>query len=140
MTPAQRVGKTANLMIFLGILYTVLHLVALCGNTALAVRSYGGIGLGVALGILGLGYGIRYSCIVCLYTATGVFALLTTYSLYKTVSQPALYESMRCILSGWALYRLCCAIPAMSVLKQTHAIPICTSRYSAFFLQRWTKS
>jgi hypothetical protein len=140
MTPAYRVGKTANLIIFLGILYTLLHLVALCGNAALAARSYGGLGLGVALGVLGLGYGIRYSRVACLYAATGVFALLTAYSLYKAVSQAALYESVRFILSGWALYSLCRSIPAMSVLKQTHAAPIRTSRYGAFFLQRWTKS
>jgi hypothetical protein len=66
--------------------------------------------------------------------------LLTTYSLYQAVSQAALYESMRFMLSGWALYSLCRSMPAMSVLKQTHTAPIRTSRYGAFFLQRWTKS
>jgi hypothetical protein len=140
MTPAYRVGKTANLMIFLGILYSLLHLLALLGNVALAARSYGELGLGVALGVIALGYGIRYGSVGCLYIATGVFALLTVSSLYRAVSQIALSQSVRLLLSGWGLYSLCRSIPAMHFLKQTHAVPIRTSRYGTFFLRRWTKT
>ena len=57
-TPAQRLGRTANLVIFLGILYALLHLLAVLG----LLRGYRlpGLGLVIALGILGLGYGIRH--------------------------------------------------------------------------------
>jgi hypothetical protein len=139
MTPAYRVGKTANLVIFLGILYSLLHLIALLGNAALAARSYGGLGLGAALGVIALGYGIRYGSVGCLYSATAVFALLTASSLYRAISQVALYQSVRLLLSGWGLYSLCRSIPAMHFLKQTDAVPLRTSRYGTFFLRRWTK-
>ena len=139
MTPAYRVGKTANLMIFLGILYSLLHLLAWLGNAALAARGYGGFGAGVALGMIGLGYGIRYGSVACLYAATGVFTLFTARGLYSAVSQTTLYYSVRLLLNGWALYNLGRSIPAMSVLQRTHTAPLRTSRYGAFFLRCWTK-
>jgi len=139
MTPASRVGKTANLMIFLGILYSLLHLLAWLGSVALAARGYGGVGVAVALGVIALGYGIRYGSTACLYAATGVFTLYTARGLYSAISQTTLYYGVRVLLNGWALYRLGRAIPAMSVLHQTHTVPLRISRYGAFFRRCWTK-
>jgi hypothetical protein len=136
MTPEQRVGKIANLVIFLGILYTVLHLVALCGSTGLTARGYGWPGLLVALGMLGLGYGIRYSSMICLYTALGVFALLTGFHGYRCGLYFSVGQLLRVLLSAWAFYGLCRALPAMYVLKKTNSIPVRTSRYGDFFLRR----
>ena len=61
----QRLSVTANLVIFLGILYTVLHLL----GCIRLLHGYHLSGLVVALGLLGFGYGIRYGSSVCLYAA-----------------------------------------------------------------------
>ena len=50
--PAQRLGRTANLVIFLGLLYTVLHLLGFLG----LLHGYHLPGLVIALGLLGLGW------------------------------------------------------------------------------------
>ena len=136
VTPEQRVGKIANLVIFLGILYTVLHLVALFGSAGLTAQGYGWPGLLIALGILGLGYGIRYSSMICLYTALGVFALLTGFHGYRCILHFTFGQALRVLLSAWAFYGLCRAMPAMYTLKKTNSIPVRTSRYGAFFLRR----
>lgn len=140
MTPEYRVGQTANLTIFLGILYTILHLIAMLGYDALAASSYGLPGIGVALGVIGLGYGIRYGSVACLYIATAVFTCLCGYFFSRVVSHVAPSQIVRLLLSGWAWYGLCRAIPAMHLLKKTHSAPVRTSRYGDFFLHRWTKS
>lgn len=137
MKPEVRVGQTANLTIFLGILYTLLHLVALLGNVSLASRSFGVPGLIIALGVIGLGYGIRYSSTLCLYTATVIFTALSLYSLMHLITAPAVILAIRFLLSTLALYGLCRSIPAMRLLKATDTLPIRTSRYGEFFLQRW---
>jgi hypothetical protein len=139
MKPEVRVGQTANLMIFLGILYSALHLVALLGNAGLASRSFGVPGLLIALGVIGLGYGIRYSHTLCLYAATAVFAALTLYGLIHLLTAPAVRPVIRFLLSALALYELCRAIPAMRILKATDTPPIRTSRYGEYFLRRWKK-
>ncbi len=139
MEPEVRVGQTANLTIFLGILYTVIHLIALLGNAGLASRSFGVPGLLVALAVIGLGYGIRYSNTLCLYVATAVFAALTLYGLIHLMTAPAIMAAIRTLLSALALYSLCRSIPAMRILKATHSLPIRTSRYGEFFLRRWRK-
>ncbi len=136
MTPEQRVGKTANLVIFLGIVYTVLHLIALFGHAGLTARGYSWPGLLVALGILGLGYGIRYSSMICLYTALGVFAVLTGLHGYKWVLHLTFGHALRVLLSAWACYGLVRAIPAMYQLKKTNSIPVRTSPNGAIFLRR----
>ncbi len=138
-SPDVRVGRTANLTIFLGILYTVLHLIALLGNASSMSCSFGVPGLFVALAVIGLGYGIRYSSTLCLYIATAVFAALTLYSLISFVTASAMMLAVRTLLSALALYGLCRSIPAMRILKATHTIPIRTSRYGDFFLRRWKK-
>ena len=139
MTPEVRVGQTANLIIFLGILYSGIHLVALLGNTRLASRSFGVPGLLIALGVIGLGYGIRYSSSICLYAATAIFAALNLYSLIHLVTAPTVILAIRSLLSALALYGLCRSIPAMRILKATGTLPLRTSRYGDFFLRRWKK-
>ena len=136
MTPEQRVGKTANLVIFLGIVYTVLYLIALFGNAGLTARGYSWPGLLVALGIFGLGYGIRYSSMVCLYAALGVFVVLTGLHGYRCVLHLTFGHALRMLLSAWACYGLGRAIPAMYLLKKTNSIPVRTSRYGELFLRR----
>ena len=140
MTPEQRVGKIANLMIFLGILYCVLYIMALLGNPGLASRSYGLPGSVVALGVIGVGYGIRYGSVPCLYAATGMFIGLTGYGFYNVAFQGTFSQAVRLACSGWALYGLCRALPAMYILKKTHAAPLRTSRSGQFFLHRWRNS
>jgi len=139
MKPEVRVGQTANLTIFLGILYTVIHLIGLLGNAALASRSFGVPGLLTTLGVVGLGYGIRYSSTLCLYAATAVFAAFTLYGLLHLITAPALQPAIRFLLSALALYGLCRSIPAMWMLKVTNTPPIRTSRYGEYFLRRWKK-
>ncbi|MDH3600261.1 MAG: hypothetical protein OEU26_11545 [Candidatus Tectomicrobia bacterium] len=139
MTPEQRVGRIANLMIFLGILYTLLSLAALLGSAAVRARGFGVTGLIVALAVIGLGYGIRYGSVACLYTATGIFVWVTGYALVRLVPAPGVFPALRLGLSGLALYGLCFSIPAMRMLKQTGSAPIQSSRYGDFFLRRWKK-
>src|SRR5215475_7585129 len=107
---AQRLGRTANLVIFLGLLYTVLHFLGFLG----VLHGYHLPGLVIALSLLGLGYGIRYGSSACLYVAMAICAGL----------------------SAWAFWRLYCAIPAMRLLQQEGAFPLPMSRYGEFFLRR----
>jgi hypothetical protein len=130
-TLAQRLSMTANLVIFLGILYTVLHLLGILG----LLRGYRLSGLAVALGILGLGYGIRYGSSACLYAATAIFGGLGLYFGALVVSAWAPYSMLRLVLSTWACWRLCCAIPAMRLLQRAQAFPLPMSRYGERFLR-----
>ncbi len=132
LTPAQRLGMTANLVIFLGLLYTVLHLMGMLG----LLQGYHLPGLVVALGILGLGYGIRYGSSACLYAATGIFAGLSLYFGALVVSTWTPYSMLRLVLSAWTLWRLSRAIPTMRILQQGQAFPLPMSRYGALFLRQ----
>lgn len=136
-TPAQRVGRAANVTIFLGILFTLVHLLALSGVTAAAQRSYGLPGLAVSAGFLGLGYGIRYGSYAAFYLATGGFAALGAYfaTRFAITGEPAML--LRCVVTAWAAASLCRAIPDMRTLRQNAAFPLPMSRYGAFFLRRW---
>ena len=136
MAPEERVGKTANVVIFLGILYTVLAAVMLIGGSDAARTWSNFVTLGIALSAIGLGYGIRYGSTICLYLATGLFGLLMVYFGYTTGMLKSLRPALRLALSCWALLGLCRSIPAMHILKQTHSRPIRTSRYGEFFLRR----
>jgi hypothetical protein len=126
---------TANLVIFLGILYTVLHLIGCLG----LLHGYHLSGLVVALGILGLGYGLRYGSSVCLYTAIGVCTGLSLYFGVLVVSAWTLYSTLRLVLSTWTLWRLCRAIPVMWILQQKRAFPLPMSRYGRAVLRRFQK-
>jgi hypothetical protein len=136
MTPEESVGKTANVVIFLGILYAALAIVMLLRRID-ATANW--LTLGMALGVIGLGYGIRYGNSICLYVTTGLFGLFVAYFGYTTGLFKALRPALRLILSCWALLGLCRAIPAMHTLKQAHSKPINTSRYGEFFLRRKAK-
>ena len=136
-SPAQRLGRTANLVIFLGLLYTVLHLLGFLG----LLHGYHLPGLVIALGLLGLGYGIRYGSSACLYVATAVCAGLSLYFGALVVSGWTPYYMLRVALGTWALWRLSRAIPAMRLLQQEGAFPLPMSRYGELFFRRlWERS
>jgi hypothetical protein len=124
------------MVIFLGILYVVLSLVALCTTAEPASRWYNVVTLTVAMGVIGLGYGIRYGRPGCLYVAIGVFAGLMGYFGYVGVATGTWRPAIRFLLSGWAVWGLCRALPAMQVLQHTHTRPLQTSRFGEFFLRR----
>ena len=130
---AQRLGRTANLVIFLGLLYTVLHLLGFLG----LLHGYHLSGLAIALGLLGLGYGIRYGSSACLYAATAICAGLSLYFGALLGSRWTPYSMLRLVLSTWAFWRLYRAIPAMGLLQQEQAFPLPMSRYGELFLRRW---
>ena len=134
-TPAQRLGMTANLVIFLGILYALLHLLALLG--LLHGYRLPGVGLVIALGVLGLGYGIRYGSRACLYAATGIFAGLSLSFGTLVVATWRPYHMLRLGLSAWTLWRLYSALPLMRLLQQEGAFPLPMSRYGERFLRRF---
>ena len=137
-TPEQRVGRAANVTIFLGILFTLVHLLALSG--LLAQRGYGFPGLVVSVGFLGLGYGIRFGSYAAFYLTTGGFAALGAYFAVRLVitGEPAMVG--RCIVTAWVFVSLCRAIPDMRTLHRNAAFPLPMSRYGAFFLRRWSKT
>lgn len=135
MTPEEHVGNTANIVIYLGILYAFLAVVMLFRGADTAAHSL--LTLGVSLTIVGLGYGIRYGSMVCLYLTTGLFGIFVIYFGYATGMFKTLRLAIRMLLSCWALLRLCDAIPAMHILHQTHSKPI--SSYGNFFLRRKCK-
>jgi hypothetical protein len=136
-TLVQRLSLTANLVIFLGILYTVLHLLGILG----LLRGYRLFGLAVAFCILGLGYGIRYGSSACLYAATGIFAGLSLYFSLLVVSAWTPYSVLRLVLSAWACWRLSCSIPIMRLLQRAQVFPLPMSRYGERFLRQiWKRS
>jgi hypothetical protein len=134
-SPVQRLGRTANLVIFLGLLYTVLHLLGFLG----LLHGYHLTGLVIALGLLGLGYGIRYGSSTCLYVAMAICAGLSLYCSVLVVSGWTPYYMLRLVLSTWALWRLSRALPAMQLLQQEQAFPLPMSRYGELFLPRLWK-
>jgi hypothetical protein len=129
--PAQRLGRTANLVIFLGLLYTVLHCLGFLG----LLHGYRLPGLVVALSLLGLGYGIRYGSSACLYVATVICAGLSVYFGVLLGARWTPYYMLRLVLSAWAFWRLYRAIPAMRLLQQEQAFPLPMSRYGELFLR-----
>lgn len=136
-TPQQRVGRAANVTIFLGILFTLVHLLALSGLSAMAQRGYGLSGLAISVGFLGLGYGIRYGSRVAFCLTTAGFAVLSVYfaARFAIIGEPALL--LRSGVTAWAFASLCYAIPDMRTLRRKAAFPLPMSRYGAFFLRRW---
>ena len=139
-TPEQRVGRAANITIFLGILFTLIHLLAVGGLPVMAQRGSGLPGLAVAVGFLGLGYGIRYGSNIAFYLTTGGFAALSVYFAARLVvtGEPAML--VRGVLTAWAFASLCRAIPDLRTLRRNDAFPLPMSRYGTFFLRRWAKT
>ena len=133
-TPAQRVGRAAN------VTFTLIHLLALGGLTSMARHGYGLPGLVVAVGLLGLGYGIRYGSYAAFYLTSGGFATLSVYfaARFAITAEPAML--LRCGVTAWAFASLCRAMPDVRTLHQNAAFPLPMSRYGAFFLRRRAKT
>lgn len=132
LTPLQRLSRTTNLVIFLGLLYTCLHLLGGLGFW----QGFSGPGLLVAVSLLGLGYGIRYGNSACLYVATGIYAALSLYSGMLVVVTRTPSVLVRLVLSAWACWRLLQAIPLMRRLRHTPVFPLPMSRYGERLLRR----
>ena len=135
-TPEKMVGRTANLTIFLGILYTGLSIVAVSGVTSLSTRGYGIQSILIGCTIVGLGYGIRYGSKACLYMATVLFGMLAAYFMYNFLINKSINSIVRFAFSVWAVSTLTRAIPVMAELKAKGASPDRSSRYKDFFLRR----
>ncbi len=136
LTPEKRVGLTANLTIFLGILYTSLSIAAIAGIASLSTRGYGTKSVAIGCVIIGLGYGTRYGSRVCLYIATVFFGLLAGYFMYNFLLSKSISPIVRFAFSIWAASTLARTIPAMIRLKTTGSLPDRSNRYRDFFLTR----
>ena len=136
LTPEKRVGQTANLTIFLGILYTSLSIAALSGITSLSTRGYGVNSIIIGCTIVGLGYGTRYGSKECLYVVTVFFGILAAYFMYNFLINKTINSIVRFAFSVWAVSTLVRTVPAMISLKSTGSSPDRSSRYKDFFLRR----
>ncbi len=135
-TPEKMVGRTANLTIFLGILYTSLSIVSVSGITSLSTRGYGIQSIIIGCTIVGLGYGTRYGSKACLYMATVLFGMLAAYFMYNFLINKSINSIVRFAFSVWAVSTLARAIPVMARLKAKGSSPDRSSRYKDFFLRR----
>ncbi len=136
LSPEKMVGRTANLTIFLGILYTSLSIAAISGITSLSTRGYGIKSVFIGCSIVGLGYGIRYGSKICLYIATAFFGMLAVYFMYNFLINKSTNSIVRFAFSVWAVSTLTRAIPVMVRLKAKGSSPDRSSRYKDFFLRR----
>lgn len=134
--PEKIVGRTANLTIFLGILYTGLSIAAVSGIPSLSTRGYGIKSITIGCSIIGLGYGARYGSKTCLYMATVLFGMLAAYFMYNFLINKSINSIVRFAFSLWAVSTLTRAIPAMRRLKAKGSSPDRSSRYKDFFLRR----
>ncbi len=135
-TPEKRVGQTANLTIFLGILYTSLSIAAISGIASLSTRGYGTKSIIIGCVIIGLGYGTRYGSKTCLCIATVFFVMLATYFMYNFLLSRSISPIVRFAFSIWAARTLGKTIPAMIRLKAAGSSPDRSNRYRDFFLKR----
>lgn len=135
-SPEQRVGRAANVTIFLGILFAVMHLLALSGLPGMAQRGYGLPGLAASGGLIVVGYGIRYGSYAALFLAGGAFAIVTALSVARLADAATPAAFLRAAVAAWMLVSLCRAIPDMRALHRREAFPLPMSRYGAFFLRR----
>lgn len=134
-TSEKRVGKTANLIIFLGILYSSISILAITVCSFFIERGYGIKSLIIGLIVIGLGYGIRYGKMSCLYFTTGLFTAVSIYYLYTIIAGRHIII-IRFLFCVWAISSLAMAIPAMVKLKAAGNSPDRNSRYKDFFLRR----
>lgn len=135
-TPEKMVGRTANLTIFLGILYTSLSIVAVSGITSLSTRGYGIQSIIIGCTIVGLGYGTRYGSKACLYMATVLFGMLAAYFMYNFLINKSINSIVRFAFSVWAVSKLTRTIPVMVRLKAKGSSPDRSNRYKDFFSRR----
>ena len=136
ITPEKRVGNTANLMIFLGILYSSLSILAFTGCDFFNGRGYGVVTLIIAISVIGLGYAIRFGSQTCLYVATGIFTAAAVYFIFVFLSGKSFFTLIRLSLCLLVLSSLGRSIPAMIKLKATGSDPDRSSKYKNFFLRR----
>jgi hypothetical protein len=136
ITPEKRVGITANLTIFLGILYTSLSIAAIAGISSLSTRGYGTKSIVIGCMIIGLGYGTRYGSKICLYIATVIFGSLAAYFMYNFLLSKSIGPIVRFAFSIWAASTLVRTIPAMNRLKAAGSLPDRNNKYRDFFLER----
>lgn len=135
LPPAKRVGKTANLIIFLGILYAGLNLAAAFGAIGLASRGYGGPwGFVFAAACLGLGYSIRFGSKAALYATTGLFACMVVWTAGSLLTGVSPRLVVRIGLATLALVALLRSLPAMAELKRRGLRPDRANKYLAFVL------
>ena len=130
------VGKTANLIIFIGILYTFLSILSLVVCSFFAERGYGITSLIIGLFIISLGYGIRYGYLPSLYTAATLFSAAALYFIYLILAKQNYITIIRLTLSLWVVSLVARSIPAMLKLKAEGLSPDRNSKYKDFFLRR----
>lgn len=133
---SQRVGKVANLVIFLGILAIILSLLALTISQGLAQRGYGLSYITIGSLMIGLGYGIRYRYKCCLYTTIVLFLILACNFLFRFFIYHTTYLILRLALSSWVSFRLIQAISSMKMLIATNTFPDKSNRFMEFVLKR----
>lgn len=133
---AQRVGKVANLTIFLGILGIILSILALTMSQGLAQRGYGFSYLTIGSFMIALGYGIRYRRQYCLYTAIALFVVLSCNFLVRVFIQHTMYLTLRLALCCWVSFRLVQALSSMQILITTNTFPDKNNRFMKPFLKQ----
>lgn len=133
---SQRVGKVANLVIFLGILGIILSILALTLSQGLAQRGYGFGSILIGLLMIGLGYGIRYRYKHCLYTAAALFVILSCNFLFKFFMHHTTYLTLRLALCSWVSFRLIQSIPSMQMLISTNTFPDKSNRFMELLVKQ----
>jgi len=133
---AQRVGKVANLVIFLGILGIILSILALTMSQGLANRGYGFGYIMIGLLMMGLGYGIRYRYKYCLYASMVLFLVLSCNFLFSLFAHHTSYLTLRFVLCAWVSFRLIQSISSMQVLIATDILPERNNRFIRFLLRK----
>ncbi|GAB63768.1 MAG: hypothetical protein DWB56_08435 [Candidatus Jettenia sp.] len=136
MNHAQRVGKVANLVIFLGILGIILSILALTISQGLALRGYGFGSIVIGLLMMGLGYGIRYRYKYCLYAAVALFVTLSCSFLLKLFIYHTVYLIMRLVLCSWVSFRLVQSVSSLQMLIATDAFPDRNNRFISLLMRR----
>lgn len=133
---AQRVGKAANLVIFLGILSIVLSTLALTVSHGLTQRGYGfGYSI-IGLIMIGLGYGIRYRYKYGLYAAITLFITLSCNFFIKLFFHHTPYLGLRLVLCSWVSFRLIQSVSSMQILIATDTFPDKTNRFLRLILRQ----
>lgn len=133
---AQRVGKVANLTIFLGILGVILSILALTTSQGLAQRGYGFGYLTIGLFMIALGYGIRYRSQYCFYGTIALFVALACNFLIRFFIQHTTYLTLRLVLCSWVSFRLIHALPSMRILIATNTFPDKNNRFMKYLLKQ----
>ena len=133
---AQRVGKVANLVIFLGILGIILSILALTISQGLAQRGYGFSYLTIGLLMIGLGYGIRYRYKYCLYAAIALFVIFSCNFLFRFFIHHTTYLTLRLALCSWVSFRLIQSVSSMQTLIVTNTFPDKSNRFMELLLKQ----